>query len=92
MTEKMILETKVGKGDQLFNKNKDLGYRDYLIWKMKYEKEARRKYKWPILQVLLQTAIMKLVLYEKVPNHNLVQYAVQFLKISAATEDSVDFG
>lgn len=57
MTEKLIFEncaTAAKGNDQILNRrNKDIGYRDYLIWKMKYEKEARRKYKWPVLQVLL---------------------------------------
>ena len=78
MTEKLVVfescyyVARGGCGEQAaHNRSKDLGYRDYLIWKMKYEKEARRKYKWPILQVLLQSAVTKLVLLEKVPSANL---------------------
>lgn len=49
MTERLVCSEKDMKLEQGYNKNKDLGYRDYLLWKMKYEKEARRKYRWPVL-------------------------------------------
>lgn len=69
MTEKLFVDSQIPKGnEQVFNRNKDLGYRNYLLWKKKYEKEARRKYKWPILQIFLQIAVAKLILRDRDPN------------------------
>ena len=57
-------------------------------WKYKYERDARRKYKWPVLQVLLQIAVMKLVLRKPtLSNKVLTQNTLQFIKLNGADKD-----
>lgn len=57
-------------------------------WKKKYERDARRKYKWPVLQILLQIAVMKLILrYRTVENKVLIENAISFLKIDTQDKD-----
>ena len=65
----------------------------YVTWKNKYEKNAKKSYKWPVFQVFLQQAITKIALRQSDPEPQLLYYGLQFLRFNDRGSDSfLDFG
>ena len=62
-------------------------FQKYHSWKQDYEKKANRSYKWPVMSVLLQASITKVVLSKREPDDKFIEMALQFLQVLSSASD-----
>ena len=48
-------------------------FQKYYMWKQGFEKRAGRSYKWPVMSLLLQTTIVKVVLGKREPDLKFIE-------------------